>query len=105
MGAPAVTASMLSERYGPSARYWIRMAAKGKIPGAFQPSGRGGKWFFDPTAVGRWWESRRKEVDQWPGYTVEARRTGDAPSVMAGNSAEALKRQIDQQLKSAFVNG
>jgi hypothetical protein len=40
-------ASEISRQYGFTSRYWIRMAAAGRVPGARQPSGVGGAWLFD----------------------------------------------------------
>lgn len=95
----------LVEKYGMTPRYWIRMAADGKIPGAYQPSGEGGKWVFDPVAVSKWWASRQREVKGWPGYTVEGCGGGDVPSVPESSDANRLKRKIDEWRKSAFANG
>jgi hypothetical protein len=47
-------ASELSIHYGFTARYWIKRATAGTIPGARQPSGPKGHWLFDRRVFARW---------------------------------------------------
>lgn len=101
----ALTASDLAKQFGMTPRYWTRMAAEGKVPGAWQPSGSKGKWLFDKVAVERWRRSTTKEVAAWQGYTSEARRIGDAPSVTGANTDSASAPRISALLKSVCVNG
>ncbi len=49
-----VRAAEIAEKFGFTARHWIRQAAEGRIPGCVQPSGPGGAWLFDLTAFTRW---------------------------------------------------
>ena len=65
MKSRPITASQVAERYGFTSRHWIRMAAEGKAPGAFQPSGPGGRWMFDPDELAAWWETKRAKPDNW----------------------------------------
>jgi hypothetical protein len=50
---PAQSAEIAKE-YGFSSRYWIKLAAAGGIPGAWQPSGPGGSWVFDRREFRLW---------------------------------------------------
>jgi len=54
---PYATAAEIAREHGFSTRYWIRLAAQGKIPGAYQPSGERGKWVFERVAFRRWAKS------------------------------------------------
>jgi hypothetical protein len=105
MSRANVTAAELAIHYGMTPRYWTRMAAEGKVPGAWQPSGGKGKWLFDRAAVERWHRTKLREVKQWPGYTSAARRTGAAPSVTASNIASPSAPRIDALLKSVSASG
>jgi hypothetical protein len=99
------TAREIADEYGFSQRYWTRLAAAGKLPGAYQPGGDGGQWMFDRAAFRRWWSSTQRRVRQWPGYTSEDRSGGRAPSVRAGSTDGPLEQEIDELLKSACNNG
>lgn len=101
----SLTAYELATTFGMTPRYWTRMAAEGKVPGAWQPSGTKGKWLFDKVAVERWHRSRLKEIGAWPGYTREARRTGGVPSVRDENTGSASAPKIAALLKSVYSNG
>ncbi len=101
----ALTAADLAIHYGMTPRYWTRMAAEGKVPGAWQPSGGRGKWLFDAVAVQRWHRSKQKEVSSWPGYTSADRRIGAAPNVTDENTGSRSAPQINALLKSVFANG
>lgn len=100
-----VGASELAQRFGMTPRYWTRMAAEGKVPGAWQPSGEKGKWLFDLQAVERWQRDKLKKVPAWPGYTSAERRSGGEPNVPGRNTASPSAPKIDALLKSAFANG
>jgi hypothetical protein len=98
-------ASDIARDYGCTPRYWSRMAAQGRIPGARQPSGPGGQWLFDTAVFQRWWQGLQREVTAWPGYIVEAKSIGPAPSVRVESAGEAYKRAIEQSLNAVFGNG
>lgn len=53
-GMSEIRASDLSARYGFTGRYWIKLAAAGRIPGAWQPSGPRGQWVFDRAKFTIW---------------------------------------------------
>lgn len=93
-----VSASIIAEKFGFTARHWIRLAASGKVPGAYQPSGPRGAWCFDLTVFEKWWRAQCREVASWPAYTNVEKNGGAAPSVRAGNTAEASKQRIRQLL-------
>jgi hypothetical protein len=99
------SAADLVVHFGMTARYWTRMAAEGRVPSAWQPSGGGGKWLFDLQAVARWRQDSLKRVKSWQGYTSGERRTGAAPSVTGSNTDSASAPKIDALLKSVFANG
>lgn len=105
MSRAGATASELVIHFGMTARYWTRMASEGKVPGAWQPSGPGGKWLFDLDAVRRWQRSRIREVAAWPGYISAGKRIGVAPSVRARNIDSPSAPQIEELLKSVCGNG
>src|SRR5206468_785392 len=102
---PQLRASDLARRYGFTARYWVKLAADGRIPGARQPFGPRGTWLFDGAAIAKWWDARQREVVAWPGYTVKAKSGGGAPNVRAENTAEAYKQQTERLLKSVLGIG
>lgn len=54
------TAPQIAERHGFTARHWTRLAARGIIPGARQPSGPGGHWLFDYAEFKKWWDAARR---------------------------------------------
>jgi hypothetical protein len=64
-----LTARQLSQKYGYTDRHWIRMAAAGKIPGARQPFGHGGTWFFDEDTFLVWWNAKDRGVRAWEDST------------------------------------
>src|SRR5262249_8255553 len=102
---PQLRASEVARCYGFTSRYWIRLAATGKIPGARQPSGPKGQWLFDADIFAKWWDSKQREVVTWPGYTVEEKSGGAAPSVRVENTAEVYRQQTAQLLKSVLGIG
>jgi hypothetical protein len=117
-GAPRVNATMadrlaskpmkaaeIARDFGFTARYWIKQAASGKVPGAWQPSGPGGAWLFDHAEFVAWRKASKREVATCPRYTVEAKSIGRAPSVRVESSAEASRQRIDQLLRSVLGNG
>jgi hypothetical protein len=58
MSARPAKAAEIAKEFGFTSRYWIKLAAAGKIPGARQPSGPGGSWVFDMREFRLWWASR-----------------------------------------------
>ena len=51
-----LTARALAKTYGFSPRYWTRLAAQGKVPGAYQPAGPAVAAFV--VFLWRWRESK-----------------------------------------------
>jgi hypothetical protein len=100
-----LTAAEIAKEHGFSARHWTRLAAGGKVPGARQPAGTRGQWLFDAVVFRRWWSTRIREVEAWPGYTAGAERTGAAPSVVVESTGEASRRLIEQRLSAVLGNG
>src|SRR6266700_3788350 len=98
-------ATDLASHYGFTPRYWVRLAAEGKIPGAHQPSGAQGHWLFDPVTFKRWWATTQRKVLTWPGYTAEGRSIGSAPNVKVENTREASKQRIGQLLNDVLGSG
>src|SRR5262245_23303425 len=74
-------ASEIAGRYGLSSRYWIKMAAAGRIPGAWQPSGPGGAWLFDKAQFVHWRETQKRRAPEWPRSTAGEKGIGAAPNV------------------------
>lgn len=105
MARQHVTARQVADEFGLSARHWTRLAAQGKVPGAWQPSGNGGAWLFDMDAFRRWRVSTQRKVTEWPGYTSAARSGGRVPSVPGRSTDVPLAQEIDGWLKSALGNG
>ncbi len=106
MGAAKhVTARTIADEFGLSPRHWTRMAAAGKIPGAWQPSGEGGAWLFDIDAFRRWRVSNQRKVSEWQGYTSAAKSIGRVRSVPERSTGLPLEQEIDGWLKSALGNG
>lgn len=100
---PQLRASEVAREYGRTPRYWIRLAAAGKVPGARQPSGEGGQWAFDAVKLAAWWEAvEREEAAPWRRSTDGARNIGRAPSVKvlpcvglrARQRTEALLKEV-----------
>src|SRR4029077_5117802 len=65
VSSPQLAISDLVEGYGFSARYWTKLAASGRIPGAWQPSGPKGSWRFDAGLFVKWRENSQREVAAW----------------------------------------
>ena len=100
-----LSAQQVADAHGFTARHWIRLAAAGRIPGVCQPTGPKGRWMFDARVFKTWWDGQQRRVEQWPGYTREAKRGGDAPSVAIENTVAASKQRIRALLKSVSANG
>lgn len=100
-----VKAAAIVAEFGFTARHWIRLAAKGKIPGARQPSGPNGCWTFDLTAFRRWHNSTARRVTTWPGYTGAEKRGGGAFNVPAVNTGDPSRRDLKASLASVLRNG
>lgn|SRR5215472_3963973 len=99
------TASNLARLYGCSPRYWTRLAAAGKIPGARQPSGPMAKWLFDAAVFEKWWQSREHEVRQWPVCSVEGKYIGVVPNVTTEDSGAASRRRTEKLLSDVLGSG
>jgi hypothetical protein len=99
------TAADLAREYGCTPRYWTRLAASGKIPGARQPSGAKGKWLFDSVLFQQWWRSREQKVRLWPVSSAEAKRIGLVPSVTTERSGEASRRRTERLLIDVLGSG
>src|SRR6185312_8139517 len=100
-----VAASTIAERFGFTARHWIRQAAEGRVPGAYQPSGPGGRWLFDEAVFEHWYRSRVREARLWQPSTRGERSIGAVPNVRGGNSGSPLRQEIDELLKNVCNNG
>jgi hypothetical protein len=98
-------ASQIAAEYGFTGRHWIRQASEGKIPGARQPSGPGGQWLFDAKLFAAWWESRKREVVAWPGFSGEEKRGGRVHNVPAINTETACRQRTEQLLRSVLGHG
>jgi hypothetical protein len=99
------TAADLAREYGCTPRYWTRLAASARIPGARQPSGPNGKWLFDRALFQQWWRSREQKVGQWPVSSAEAKRIGLVPSVITETSGEASRRRTEKLLSDVLGSG
>jgi hypothetical protein len=97
------TAAELSGKYGCTPRYWTRLAASGKLPGARQCAGPRGKWLFDADEFEQWW--RQSKVGQWPECSVEAKHIGLVPSVTTEKSGEASRRRTEKLLNDVLGSG
>jgi len=75
-----ISAREISDTYGFSPRHWTKMANAGKLPGAYQPSGTGGKWMFAESMFRRWWSNGMRRGSQWPGYTAGENVVGTRPA-------------------------
>src|SRR6266436_6143047 len=102
---PQLTATQVAQEHGFTPRHWTRQAAAGKIPGARQPSGPGGQWLFDAAMLRRWWETRKREVEAWPGYTAEGVSIGRAPSVRTESTGEASRQRTERLLSNVLGRG
>ena len=100
-----VPASVIAAIHGMTARHWTRLAAAGRIPGAWQSAGPRGKWLFDPIRFAAWKAEQSKEVAPWLASTKGAALGGRVGSAVAENSGKAFKQQIDGWLKDAIGNG
>jgi hypothetical protein len=102
---PPLRASVLARQYGFTSRYWIKLAAAGRIPGARQPFGPGGVWLFDAEQFGKWWKTTQREVRAWPGYTGEGGYIGAAPSVKIESTGEASRQRTERLLRNVLGRG
>src|SRR5262249_44105068 len=82
-------ASEIAARYGLSSRYWIKMAAASRIPGAWQPSGPGGAWLFDKAQFVAWREAQKRRAPAWPRSTAGEKGIGRARSVKGAGTGAA----------------
>jgi hypothetical protein len=98
-----LTAEDLARDYGFSSRHWTRLAASGIVPGATQPTGKNGKWFFDETTFRNWWASRHREVSCE--FTGGVKRIGSAPNVRIETTAEASRQRTERLLTDVLGRG
>src|SRR5262245_48727518 len=98
-------ASEIAARYGLSSRYWIKMAAAGRIPGAWQPSGPGGAWLFDKAQFVAWREARKRRAPAWPRSTAGEQGIGPGPNVRGASIAAASGLRIGQLLNDVLGDG
>jgi integrase len=78
--SPQLRASEIARAYGFTSRYWIRLAAAGKVPGAWQPSGPGGGWLFDHAEFAAWRQASKRRTTRWRQSTGEAKGIGPGPN-------------------------
>src|SRR5262249_58633274 len=76
---PQLRASEIARAYGFTSRHWIRLAAAGKIPGAWQPSGPGGGGLFDQAQFVAWREASKRRATPWRASIDEAKRIWPPP--------------------------
>jgi hypothetical protein len=100
---PQLTAADLSRKYGYTSRQWTRLAASGIVPGARQPTGKNGKWFFDKVVFRRWWASRQREVSC--AFTAGVKRIGSAPNVRIETTAEVSRQRTERLLTDVLGRG
>jgi hypothetical protein len=98
-----VSAQYLAERTGFTDRYFRDLAASGKLPGAYQPSGHGGAWRFNLKQFNRWWESRK--VVPWQASTSAAMSSGVSCKDTGKLTDEAFEQRLDRLQKSVLGNG
>src|ERR1700730_15248000 len=99
---PQLRASEIARAYGFTSRYWIRLAAAGKIPGAWQPSGPGGGWLFDQAQFVAWREASKRRVTPWRQSTDAAKGIGPAPNVKGASTGAASRPPIAQLLNDVL---
>jgi len=81
---------------GFSTRQVVRLASRGVIPGAHQPSGPGGAWKFDLKEFEEWWESTKAKPDTWSGIGW------DAPQRRIEKSEKPLRKRLKKLLDDAL---
>ena len=96
-----VGASRISDEFGFTPRYWTRMAAQGKIPGAWQPSGPGGAWLFNLPMMRHWKADQTAAVSRQANWTPPTRQYQKISGKPAADSPP-LAEEIDGWLKAAF---
>jgi len=94
-----LTPGQIADQYGFTARHWGRMAASGKVPGSYQPSGDRGRWVFDQAEFRKWWASRQRLASEWRVASVGRGRRAGAPAVLPHKTAETLRDEITATLK------
>lgn len=100
-----LTAKQIAASFGFTPRHWIRQAALGKVPGAYQPSGERGTWLFDSEIFTRWYKGTGRKVNSWPGFTGAEASIGRVRSERAASSESPLRHQIDGLLSAALRSG
>ena len=101
----SLRASDISRQYGLTARHWIRLAAAGKVPGAWQPAGEKGAWLFDAEQFAQWRKAKKREAVTWQPSISEAKSSGRGPSVKVEIDGQASRRLTEQLLKSVLGSG
>src|SRR5690606_23944920 len=104
MSSRPVSASQIASEFGFTARHWIRQAANGRVPGAYQPSGPKGHWLFDRAVFEKWYRSTVREATWQPSISA-ARRGGHARNATTRNSGSLSRQEIDQLLRSVSGSG
>lgn len=100
-----VKAKDIAKEFGSTPRHWIKLAASGKIPGAWQTGDEGSCWMFDIEAFRRWQKSKIMRVEEWQGYTKGAKYGGRVSSVKVRNTDVPLGQEIKELLKNAIARG
>src|SRR5262249_26552246 len=95
-------ASEIATRYGLSSRYWIKMAAAGRIAGAWQRSGVGGAWLFDKAQFVAWREAQKRRAPAWPRSTAGEKGIGPAPNVRGASIGAVSGLRIGQLLNDVL---
>src|SRR5205085_9113108 len=85
-----------------SERRMIRLAADGRIPGAFQPAGPHGAWRFDAVEFRTWLTGTRAKGDKWHPSTDAAKSGGRNFKETGRFTAARSKQQRRQSLRSAY---
>jgi hypothetical protein len=85
---PQLKAADVARDYGFTARYWIKLAASGRVPGAWQPSGPGGAWLFDERQFLAWREESKRKAMSCQESIAGAKSIGRAPSVRVESTAK-----------------
>ena len=102
--SPQLRASEIAREFGFTARHWVRLAAAGKIPGAWQRC-PGSGWLFDRRQFIAWREAAKRRAVQWQPSIAEEKGIGPAPSVKGGNTGTPSKPTIEQLLNDVLGNG
>ena len=100
-----VSAAEIAKVHGMTPRHWTRLAAAGKVPGAWQSAGTGGKWLFDPLRFAEWKAEQMKGESLWPASIDVGAHGGRGLNATAASSGKALKHRIDELLSAAIATG